>query len=65
MKHTTEYIQGLEELITDRLLPVYYSYYREKGLTIPKPDINKELTALMRNNKCKLPRLFLPKEIHS
>jgi len=63
MKHTTEYVQGLEELITDKLLPIYFAYYREKGL--PKPEINKELTALMKHNKCRLPKLFLPKEIQS
>jgi hypothetical protein len=63
MKHTDDYVAGLEELITERLMPVYIRYHREKKIPIPGPDIHKEFSKLMKQNKCKLPKLFLPKEI--
>lgn len=40
---THSYVAELELLITGTLLPVFDSYYREKGLLPPYTTINPEL----------------------
>jgi hypothetical protein len=53
------YIQELETLILERLLPIYYKYHEEHG-TLPE-KINENLLKQIKQ-KQSLPRLLQPKK---
>ena len=57
MVFDTEYVQSLEQVITDKLLPVYNLYYELTKL--PKPDLDVLIISNLR--KKQVPKLFLPK----
>lgn len=58
------YTRELELLILDKLLPVYYKYYNEKGIKPAKLDINPDLLKQIKK-KTILPALLRPKEKQS
>lgn len=58
------YTRELELLILDKLLPVYYKYYNEKGIKPTKLDINPDLLKQIKK-KTILPALLRPKEKQS
>jgi hypothetical protein len=55
------YVNELETLITDTLLPVYANYQARMGSKDRYYGINPELLKLIKVKK-KLPALLLPKE---
>ena len=58
------YTRDLEILILEKLLPTYYKYYNEKGITPSKLDINPQLLKQIQT-KTVLPALLRPKEKQS
>ena len=57
MSHDSQYVEHLEKLITEKLLPAYNKYYSLLGQHAPTLDLPAELKV-----KQKLPALFLPKK---
>ena len=57
-KYSDQYVQKLERLITQELLPVYERYYTEHNLT---SKIDPELVKQIKN-KPELPALLKPKQ---
>jgi len=57
MQADSQYIEHLENLIMEKLLPVYNKYYSLLGMTKPDLDLPSELKV-----RQKLPALFLPKK---
>lgn len=55
------YVEELEELIIDKLLPTYEKYWRTKGIPNPLQGINEELLKKMKVAK-RLPALLRPWE---
>lgn len=58
------YVEELEELIIETLLPSYEKYWRAKGIPNPLQGINTELLKKMKIAK-RLPALLRPKEIET
>lgn len=52
-----EYVEELEELIANVLLPVYIEHYRLMGRENPTKDINQKLLRAMRKKR-KIPVLL-------
>lgn len=52
-----EYVQELEELIANTLLPAYIEHYRLMGRNNPTQDINQKLLQAMRKKR-KIPVLL-------
>lgn len=61
MQFSHSYVQELEELILETLLPIYDKYYFLKGIPTPTKDINPDLLARIVK-KDKLPALLRPYE---
>lgn len=55
------YVQELEHLILDTLLPSYVKQQKSKGSTNPYQGMNEDLLKQIQKKK-KLPALFRPKE---
>ena len=60
MTLSRSYTAELELLITDILLPVFDSYYREKGIVPEYTKINPELLKQLKQRR-QTPALFKPK----
>lgn len=57
MSADSQYVEHLEKLITEKLLPVYDKYYSLLGVSKPDLDLPLELKA-----QRKIAALFLPKK---
>jgi len=57
MSTDSQYVEHLEKIIMEKLLPVYNKYYSLLG--IPKPDLDLPVELKIRQ---KLPALFLPRK---
>lgn len=64
MANTTQYINELEALIIDRLLPVYIEHQKSINASDPYAGINKRLIQDIKSHK-KVAALLKPKEISS
>lgn len=53
------YVQELEYLIINTLLPVFDDYYRQRGELPPYTSINPDLLKQIKKRKS-VPRLFMP-----
>lgn len=60
MKYNTEYVQALEDLVMDRLLPSYIEHCRRKGIDPNQHEIIKDLLQIMKKKK-QVPALLQPK----
>ena len=57
MSSDSQYVEHLEKIIMEKLLPVYNKYYSLLGT--PKPDLDLPAELKVRQ---KLPALFLPRK---
>lgn len=62
MQYSKEYVQALEDLITDKLLPVYIESCRRKGLDPNTTQIVQELVAILKKKQTKIPALLRASE---
>ena len=62
--YSRSYVQELERLIIDELLPVYEQWHRDSGLDIPTARIHPELLRELKKKKA-VPALFKPPNIHT
>lgn len=58
------YVQELESLILDTLLPTYTKYWETRGMANPLQGLNPKLLEQIKKQR-KLPALLRPKEIQS
>lgn len=64
MALSRSYTAELEYLIIDTLLPIFDTYYREKGKTPPYTQINHSLLKQIKQRR-QVPALFKPKNAYN